>query len=430
MSGPKGGRASVGGSGDAALALAAIGVVALPVIAAGLVGYGVYKGTQAAARGIDKAMKEHEKHKDDMSREIVSKERPVLSLISNAELRWQNEKRSLDAARKKAEDELKKLRSTAGTPQTKKDAEEVFRKAEELFAEAETLNGKFNAANVKSKEKFAEAKRSTGSSARTVRGIVSEGQSAADQAVGAVNQAAESARSAKLVYEETLLIVQQKAAAERQEELQRQNARTSIDGAKSELQADNLTFIQDWLGNESTEMIDKSVQQAETAFNAKKYEAGTQLAREAVTMYRKFYSTALETKQHFENREIITDAITAALTDLQYDEPDVNYEPLDGSENAMLGNICIFAKSKGETGDMRLAIGMDGKVNIDVDNIPEGQETECHQRLLDLQSKVSDVVDFDITDWGRAKDVKPVHGDGIRVKQQIRQQEKVRQRSR
>ncbi|MDR0520952.1 MAG: hypothetical protein LBH00_03755 [Planctomycetaceae bacterium] len=429
MSGPKGGRAAVGGAGDAALALAAIGVIALPVAAAGLVGYGIYKGTQAAARGIDKTLKEREKRRNDMAAEIASKERPVLSLISNAENRWQNEKRPLDAARQKAETEWQKLRSSAGTPQAKKEAEETFRRAEELFAEAESLYGKFNTANVQSKEKFSEAKRKTGSSVRTVRSIVSEGQSAADRAVGAVNQAAESARNAKLIYEETLLIIQQKAAAERKEELRRQNARTSIDSAASELQADNLTFIQDWLGNEAAELIQQSMQNAEKAFHAKQYEDGVQKSQEAVAMYRKFYSTALETKQKFENREIITDAITAALTDLQYDEPDVNYEPLADGGNAMLGNITIFAKSKGESGDMRLAIGMDGKVNIDVDNIPEGQETECHQRLLDLQTKVSDVVDFDITDWGRAKDVKPVHGDGIRVRQQIQQQEKIRQRS-
>ncbi|MDR0391257.1 MAG: hypothetical protein LBH59_07055, partial [Planctomycetaceae bacterium] len=51
----------------------------------------------------------------------------------------------------------------------------------------------------------------------------------------------------------------------------------------------------------------------------------------------------------------------------------------------------------------RLAIDLEGKVNLDVANIPEGGETECHDTITNLQSKVKEVVDFNITDWGRAK---------------------------
>jgi hypothetical protein len=430
MSGPKAGTAVVGGGAAVAgaSALAAVAAAALPIAAVALIGYGLYKAGQAANNGMDKAIAEREKHKNDMQAEIASREQPVLSLIGNASSRWQTEKRSLDSSRQKAEQELQKLRNTAGTPQAKQDAETAFRKAEELLDEANRLNAQFNAANSKSAAKFAEARSNSGSSARTVRSLVSEGQTAGDQAVGAINAAVESARNAKLVYEETLLIVQQKAAAERQEELRRQNARSNIDNAKSEIQADNLTFIQDWLGNESTELIGKHIQQAENGFSAKQYDEGTKLAQEAAAMYRQFYDTALKRKQQFDNREIIADALIAALTDLQYDEPDVNYEPKDGEENTMLGNITLFAKSKGETGDMRLSIDLDGKVNLEVENIPEGQEAECHGRLTDLQAKVADTVDFEITDWGRASHIKPANKDGVRVQQQLRQQEKVRQR--
>jgi hypothetical protein len=373
-------------------------------------------------------MEEHQRHKGDMLAEVNRQERPVKSLVSNAESRWQNEKQSLDVARQKAEKELAQLRNTAGTPQAKKEAEETFNKAEALLAEANDLNNNFNTANSTLKGKFAEAKRKTGSSTRTVRKIISEGQVAADRAVSAINAAIESARNAKLVYEETLLVIQQKAAEERKREIQRQNARSSIDNAKNEMVADNLVFIQDWLGEESTAMINAHLTEAEKNFKTQQYDTGTQLAQESVAMYRKFYDTALQTKQKFDQREIIADAITAALTDLQYDEPDVNYEPKDGEENAMLGNITIFAKSKGETGDMRLAIDMDGKVNLEVEDIPEGQESECHQKLTDLQTKVASTIDLEITDWGRASHIKPTSKDGVRVQQKIQQQEKIRQR--
>ncbi|MDR3199589.1 MAG: hypothetical protein LBU34_17105 [Planctomycetaceae bacterium] len=426
MSGPKTGVAAVGGA--SVIGLGAVAVVALPAVAVGLAGYGAYKGSRAVVQGVNKAIEEHQKHKGDMLAEINRKERPVLSLISNAESRWQNEKQSLNAARQKAEQELDRLRDTSGTPHAKREAEETFRKAEALLAEANDLNGKFNEANSTLKAKFAEAKRKTGSSARTVRGIISEGQIAADRAVGTINAAIESARNAALVYEETLLVIQQKAAEERKQEIRRQNARSSIDNAKNEIVADNLAFIQDWLGEESTGMIHTHLAEAEKNFKTQQYETGTQLAQESVAMYRKFYDTALQTKQKFEQREIIADAITAALADLHYDEPDVNYEPKDDEANAMLGNITIFAKSKGEVGDMRLAIDLDGKIDLDVENIPEGQESECHQKLTDLQARVADTIDLEITDWGRASHIKPVGKDGVRVQQKIRQQEKIRQR--
>jgi hypothetical protein len=429
MSGPKGGTAIVGGAAVAgAPVLAAVAAVALPIAAAALAGYGLYKAGQAANEGINKAIAEREKHKNDMRAEIASREQPVLSLINNASSRYTNEKQTLDIVRRKAEQELNQFCCTIEINRYTAEAKEAFRKAEELFAEANRLSAQFNAANSRAAAKFAEARSKSGSSVRTVRSLVSEGQTAGDEAVGAINAAVESARNAKLVYEETLLIIQQKAAAERQEELRRQNARSSIDNAKSEIQTDNLTFIQDWLGNESTELIGKHIQQAENGFNAKQYEEGTKLAQEAAAMYRQFYDTALKRKQQFENREIIADALIAALTDLQYDEPDVNYEPKDGEENTMLGNITLFAKSKGETGDMRLSIDLDGKINLEVENIPEGQEVECHGRLTDLQAKVADTVDFEITDWGRASHIKPAVKDGVRVQQQLRQQERVKQR--
>ena len=424
MSGPKGGTAAVGGAAVVvgAPALAAVAAVALPALAVGVIGYGVYKGAQAASRGIDKAMKEREKHKGDMLAEVNSQEHPALSLLANASSRWTNEKQALDTAKKKAESEWAKLKDV---PQTKQAAEESLRKAGELLAEAEKIHASFRTAETKAKERFNTARRSASSSKRTVRGYISEGKTAADQAVGAANAAAESARLATLVYEEALLIIAQKGAEERRIEMQRQDAQSNINAAKSEITAENSELIGDWLGSESVALLSEHLKNADAAYAAKKYEQAKLLSQESVAMYRKFFDESQNLKKKFEDREIIADALIAALTDLQYDEPDVNYEPKKEIANAMLGNLTIFAKAKGETGDLRLAVDLDGKIGIDSD-VPEGQESACHQMLTDLQAKVGDVVDFKITDWGRAKDYTPQTAGSMKV--QVQQQQQVRQR--
>ena len=419
MSGPKAGTAVVGGGAVAIVGLAAVAAVALPTVA---VGYGVYKGVQAASRGINKAIAERERHKGNMLAEVNSSERPALSLMSNASSRWVNEQKALDTAKKKAESEWAKLKDV---PETKKTAEESLRKAEELFAEAQQSYASFGTAETKAKERFNTARSSTGSAQRTVRTYISEGRASADQAVGAANAAAESARQATLVYEETLLIIAQKGTEERRREMHRQDAQSNINAAKNEITAENTEFIGDWLGNESVGLLSEHIKKAEAAYAAKKYGEAKLLSQESVAMYRKFFDESQNVKKKFEDREIIADTLIAALTDLQYDEPDVNYEPKREIANAMLGNLTIFAKAKGETGDMRLSVDLEGNIGIDSD-VPEGQESACHQMLTDLQTKVGDVVDFKITDWGRAKNYKPQTAAGVKV--QVQQQQQIRQR--
>ena len=424
MSGPRDGRATVGGAEVAAFGLAAAAVVAFPVVAVGLLGYGALKGAQAAARGIDNALKERERHRGNMRAEIDWQERPVLSLIANGETRWQSEKQNLDSLWQKAEKELTKLRTTGGTPQTQNEAEATFRSAEELRNKAVALSAQFQTAQQQAKNKFAEARSNSGSSQRKVRGIISDGKVAGDQAVGAVNQAAEQARLAAMRYEETLLIIQKKGAEERKTELQRQNAQSCITAAKNEMPAENIAVISEWLGGASEKMLNEYIGKAEAELSAKQYEKATLSAQESVAVYRKLYSEAQKLKQQFVNREIIADALVAALTDMQYDKPDVNYEPIAGTDNPMLGNLTIFAKSRGEVGDMWLAVDLDGNVKMNHD-YPEENEGDCHRTLTDLQSHVSDVIDLRI-----AKMPQPPQPGGGARQQQIKVQEQVRQRLR
>jgi len=390
------------------------------------VGYGLYKAGEAGVKAANKAIDEHQKHKNDMLAEIAFAEAPLRSLVSNAENRWNNEKGELDLLRQKVRRELTTLQA-ADAPQTKKEAEESYKLAVPLVDEADGLYAQFQKDNKTSSDKFAEAQKKKGSSQRTVRSVISEGKCSADKAVGTINSATESARLARLRLEDTLAIIQKKGAEERKREAARRNAASNIAAAKNEISEDNLTLVSDWKGEEPIKLIREHLSQANRLYQSGQFDQATLLAQESVAMYRQFYTDAMQVETDFKNREIIADAIVAALTELQYDEPDVNYEPKENSDNALLGNLTIFAKSKGETGDMRMVIGLDGKLDLDSD-VPEGKEGECHRLLTDLQAKVGETIDFNITDWGRAKNYRPEEKGGI-ARQTVRVQEQVKRRS-
>ncbi|MDR2762882.1 MAG: hypothetical protein LBB88_09795 [Planctomycetaceae bacterium] len=432
MSGPKGGTAVLGGAAiiGGGVALATIASVALPVVAVGIIAAAVAGNNkkQQEKHGTEDFLKSYQKERDNMLAEIDRSEKPAQLLLSNGESRWDSLKQDIDKLRREVQTEIAKLNKTAGMPQTKKDAENSLRQAESLLDEAENKQNQFGKFRNDANQSFRLAKNNLSSSKRTVRQHITNGTKASDQAVGSVNQAVEKARLAKMQFEETLLIIRQKGAEERKQEMLRQNAQSNIAAAKSEIIQENITLINDWISNDAVQLLKEHQEKAVREFHADRYEKASLFAQESVAMYRQFLDTALRLKQQFANREIITDAIVAALTDLQYDEPDINYEPKEGVDNTMLGNVTIFAKSKGEAGDIRLAIDIDGKVDLDVADIPEGKETECHSAITNLQSKVADVVDLQITDWGRAKNVKNLDS-GKLPKQKVQINNQVKQRS-
>ncbi|MDR0335975.1 MAG: hypothetical protein LBI18_02690 [Planctomycetaceae bacterium] len=435
MSGPKVGTVVLGGAavaaGGSAVALAAAAVVASPVVLTGLIvaaavadNHRKKKMTKTTKRGAEQFLNSHQLERNNMIAEIERAEKPVQSLLANGESRWETIKQDVDKIRHEAQLAMAKLKDA---PQTKNEAEISLRQAEILLNEAQQQQNQFVQLRNDSNQRFRLARNNASAAKRTVRQHIANGNKVGDQAVGTINQAVEKARLAKIQFEETLLIILKKGKEERKQEFLRRNALSNIAVAKSEIVKENISLINDWISEEAVRLLEEHQDKAKKAFDAGRYEESSLLAQESVAMYRQFFDTALRIKQQFESREIITDAIVAALNDLQYDEPDVNYEPKEGVDNTMFGNITIFAKSKGETGDMRLAIDLDGKVNLDVANIPEGSETECHNAITNLQSKIKEVVDLNITDWGRAKDANN-YGTGNLPKQKIKTQEHIKQR--
>ena len=247
------------------------------------------------------------------------------------------------------------------------------------------------------------------------------------RATDLLRQSSEHMRRAKTAFEQSVIIAEQKEEARRQFEMKRTSTANALQSVKSEAASFGEAFLSEWGSKAKLAEAHQTLQSAKKDFQAEQFDKSQELSSKASEQFRTLYEQAVNNKKRFDSREVIIDAIIAALNDLQYDAPDANYEPADGIENTMLGNITIFAKSKGKTGNMRLAIDLNGQVDLEVADISEGKEAECHNAITNLQSKVADIVDLKVTDWGRAKNYQSPQKGGI-PKQKERVQERVKQR--
>jgi hypothetical protein len=258
---------------------------------------------------------------------------------------------------------------------------------------------------------------------REAENIERDHQRAADL----LRQSSEQLRRAKTAFEQSVIITEQKEEARRQFEMKRTETANILQSVKNEAASFGESFLGEWASKAELAEANQTLKSAESKLQSEQFDESQALSVNASKQFRDLYELGMSNKKQYDSREVIADAIIDALKDLQYDAPDVNYEPADGVENTMLGNITIFAKSKDKTGDMRLAIDLSGKVNLEVADIPEGGEAECHNAITNLQSKVADFANLQITDWGRAKNYRPEENSGI-PKQKVRVQEQVKQR--
>ena len=333
-----------------------------------------------------------------------------------------------DASRKNSDAEVRNVFNEG--ERLRREAERLKNEAENVYREAslrtETL--KKNVADLASK--IANNKHYLHAEDSQAAGHVREAESIereTQRAVDLLRQSSEQLRRAKTAFEQSVIIAGEKEEARRQFEMKRTATTNALQSARDEAASFDATFLGEWGGNAEFAEANQTLCSATSELQAEQFDTSQALSAKASKQFRKLYEHAMDNKKRFDSREMIADAIIAALDDLQYDAPDTNYEPVDGIENTMLGNITIFAKSKGNIGDMRLAIDLNGKVDLEVADIPEGKEAECHSAITNLQSKITDIADLQITDWGRAKNYRPEERGGI-AKQKVRAQEQVKQR--
>lgn len=168
---------------------------------------------------------------------------------------------------------------------------------------------------------------------------------------------------------------------------------------------------------------------------------------EATDGLRALNELARTNKIKFYERNEIKKAIIKALNSQDYDKPTYYYnEELEDGSEAELSDLTIYAHNPAETGDMRVTVNLDGKVNLEIFRYDEdGNEQEvthqdassCHQALINMGKElVNSGIDFTVTDWGKAKEFEdtppspPPSGAIVSQKEneQVVEQEKYRER--
>jgi len=273
--------------------------------------------------------------------------------------------------------------------------------------------------------------RNEDSRARSCELLANEAARLEQQALNTIMQSTELLKNANVALESVQVLIEQKKEAERQHELKKIETTNHLNSVKKNAENIGIEYLSEWCGNTSDlEKANQLLADAEQKLSSENFEESQSLATKAGEKFYQLHKQAIENQKKYESREVIADAIIQALQELRYDAPDVNYRSEEGTfseKNHLFGNMTIFAKSPGTIGDMRLSINLDGKVDLEVDNVPEGKEGECRSRITDLQQKVADVADFQVTDWGRAKNYKPQDLPSLPQKEKVKVKEQQRE---
>lgn len=204
----------------------------------------------------------------------------------------------------------------------------------------------------------------------------------------------------------------------------RNAAANDLQAARSELQTIDRNKLELWAGD-SVAVASSYLQidAAQSAFDAEQFSQCQSTVESALKEIRDFSAVADQNERQSMQRQEIAQAIMQTLYDQNYDAPQwyLSGQTADGQPDPLSGMV-IFAKSPGEKGDMRMSIDLSGTVDLEVQNIPEGEESMCHKLITGLQQGLAGEIDFAMTDWGRAAIVKdgPLNVPKTRTQEQHR----------
>lgn len=256
------------------------------------------------------------------------------------------------------------------------------------------------------------------------------------RAVDLLRQSSSRLENAKTAFEQAVIITEQKEEARRLFEMHRIATANALQSVKNEVASFGEAFLIEWAADEN--LLQKAKQtlcDAEGTLIAEQFEQSQKLVEAATKLFRSLYEKAVDNQKRVETRNVVKNAIVKTLEDLSYDKPAVGFRAKEGDvqTNRKLWDVEIHANTASGVGNMQLKIDLDGNVDILVDNVPEGKEQECHNRMIELQKNMATIVNFNITDWGRAAHVNPEESvaSSNAGKTRIQQTEtiKIRQRS-
>jgi hypothetical protein len=113
---------------------------------------------------------------------------------------------------------------------------------------------------------------------------------------------------------------------------------------------------------------------------------------------------AAENKDRHARREQIANAIAQSLVERVYDEPVGRFERVVEGIEDPLSKLIIYAAHPSGKGDIRVHLGVDGQVQVEVGGVPDGEEEICRDLLAGIgAAAATEDLAFEVTDWGRAK---------------------------
>lgn len=208
-------------------------------------------------------------------------------------------------------------------------------------------------------------------------------------------------------------------------------ASNDLHAVLDEVQTIDRSKLDTWTGDSVA--VDASydmVESAKVAFENEDFARCQIEVASAVKSIRDFSSLSEQNERQSRQRQEIAEAIMQTLYDQNYDAPQwyLAGQTADGHPDPLSG-LVVFAKSPGEKGDMRMSIDLSGTVVLEVQNIPEGEEGMCQKLITGLQQGLAGEVNFAMTDWGRAANVKagPLNVPKARTQQQDRTIERERE---
>jgi hypothetical protein len=187
-----------------------------------------------------------------------------------------------------------------------------------------------------------------------------------------------------------------------------EEARATIQALRSEIAA-TRTDVCRWAGSPEQIAEVAALVDASATLSGDPSASLPEAARTAAARWNEIRRVAEQNKERHARRDQIANAIAESLTERVYDEPVGRYErEKDGVEDP-LSNLIVYAAHPSGKGDIRVHLGVDGNVTVEVEGVPQGEEEICRDLLAGIgEATQREELEFDVTDWGRASSPSPI----------------------
>lgn len=159
--------------------------------------------------------------------------------------------------------------------------------------------------------------------------------------------------------------------------------------------------IENFCGNQSRKEFNQAIENCTNAIAAENIPVAKNLLEEAKKQKAELLKLADKNKEAREQTEKIADAIMQALVDKNFNTP--IYGDLDSDTFASGIQIRAEVPSKDGKGNIRIDLHLSGEAEIEVENVPSGEEIICRNLLTGVaEALAKEGLELEMTDWGRA----------------------------